>query len=147
MFPTPLREMLEKAGFEVGIHGLEHDGKLYSSKAKFAAKALRIREYAQQWNAVRVSFPFDAAQFTVAARTKRWSMTRPPSIQIRLNLNRMASARSFHSGCRARMATAMSSFHTRSCRISIFFRFFAKRTLTSGNGRLIGLPKTAAWCC
>ena len=27
------------------IHGLEHDGKLYSSKEKFAAKALRIREY------------------------------------------------------------------------------------------------------
>jgi glycosyltransferase involved in cell wall biosynthesis/peptidoglycan/xylan/chitin deacetylase (PgdA/CDA1 family) len=49
--PDAVREMLALAGFEVGIHGLEHDGKLYSSKAKFAAKALRIREYARQWNA------------------------------------------------------------------------------------------------
>jgi len=45
------REMLEQAGFEVGIHGLEHDGKLYSSKEKFVAKALRIREYREQWKA------------------------------------------------------------------------------------------------
>ena len=36
--PDAVREML-RGGFEVGIHGLEHDGKLYSSKAKFAAKA------------------------------------------------------------------------------------------------------------
>jgi glycosyltransferase involved in cell wall biosynthesis len=49
--PSAVREMLERAGFEVGIHGLEHDGKLYSSKEKFAAKALRIREYLQEWNA------------------------------------------------------------------------------------------------
>jgi glycosyltransferase involved in cell wall biosynthesis len=46
-----LRERLNDAGFEVGIHGLEHDGKLYSSQATFAAKASRIREYRQQWNA------------------------------------------------------------------------------------------------
>ena len=48
--PESVREMLEQAGFEVGIHGLEHDGKLYSSKEKFAAKALRIREYLREWN-------------------------------------------------------------------------------------------------
>jgi glycosyltransferase involved in cell wall biosynthesis/peptidoglycan/xylan/chitin deacetylase (PgdA/CDA1 family) len=46
-----VRKMLEQRGFEVGVHGLEHDGKLYSSKAKFAAKASRIREYLQRWNA------------------------------------------------------------------------------------------------
>jgi glycosyltransferase involved in cell wall biosynthesis len=46
-----VREMLVQAGFEVGIHGLEHDGKLYSSKAEFAAKVQRIREYFQRWNA------------------------------------------------------------------------------------------------
>jgi glycosyltransferase involved in cell wall biosynthesis/peptidoglycan/xylan/chitin deacetylase (PgdA/CDA1 family) len=48
--PDAVREMLNHAGFEVGIHGLEHDGKLYSSKAGFAAKASRIREYKRQWN-------------------------------------------------------------------------------------------------
>jgi glycosyltransferase involved in cell wall biosynthesis/peptidoglycan/xylan/chitin deacetylase (PgdA/CDA1 family) len=46
-----IRKMLEQVGFEVGVHGLEHDGKLYSSKAQFAEKASRIREYLQRWNA------------------------------------------------------------------------------------------------
>ena len=45
-----IRNMLDHAGFEVGVHGLEHDGKLYSSKVGFAAKALRINQYLQRWN-------------------------------------------------------------------------------------------------
>ena len=49
--PESLRQTLDRAGFEVGIHGLEHDGKLYNSKARFAAKASRIREYLKEWNA------------------------------------------------------------------------------------------------
>jgi glycosyltransferase involved in cell wall biosynthesis len=49
--PDGVREMLDRAGFEVGVHGLEHDGKLYSSAAKFAADARRINDYARQWNA------------------------------------------------------------------------------------------------
>ena len=46
-----LRTKLTREGFEIGAHGLEHDGKLYASKDEFAAKAMRIREYLQQWNA------------------------------------------------------------------------------------------------
>jgi glycosyltransferase involved in cell wall biosynthesis/peptidoglycan/xylan/chitin deacetylase (PgdA/CDA1 family) len=49
--PDRVREMLDQAGFEVGVHGLQHDGKLYSSKASFAAKAARIRDYLQHWKA------------------------------------------------------------------------------------------------
>jgi glycosyltransferase involved in cell wall biosynthesis/peptidoglycan/xylan/chitin deacetylase (PgdA/CDA1 family) len=49
--PDTVRKMLEQAGFEVGVHGLEHDGKLYGSTEEFAAKALKIREYLRQWNA------------------------------------------------------------------------------------------------
>jgi glycosyltransferase involved in cell wall biosynthesis/peptidoglycan/xylan/chitin deacetylase (PgdA/CDA1 family) len=49
--PDDVREMLDQAGFEVGVHGLEHDGKLYSSKGAFAAKAARIREYVRHWKA------------------------------------------------------------------------------------------------
>ncbi len=45
------REMLDLAGFEVGVHGLEHDGKLYRSKAVFDSKAVRIRNYLERWNA------------------------------------------------------------------------------------------------
>jgi len=49
--PDDVREMLDRAGFEVGVHGLEHDGKLYSSKVAFAAKAAQIRKYLQGWKA------------------------------------------------------------------------------------------------
>jgi glycosyltransferase involved in cell wall biosynthesis len=49
--PSTLRSWLDEAGFEVGVHGLEHDGKLYSSKEEFAAKSSRINEYLREWNA------------------------------------------------------------------------------------------------
>lgn len=46
-----VRSMLVEAGFEVGVHGLEHDGKLYRSKAEFAQKAEQIKKYLREWNA------------------------------------------------------------------------------------------------
>jgi glycosyltransferase involved in cell wall biosynthesis len=49
--PLSLRQTISGAGFEIGVHGLEHDGKLYGSREKFAEKAARIREYLQSWNA------------------------------------------------------------------------------------------------
>lgn len=41
--------ILKNAGFEAGVHGLEHDGKLYQSKEKFAAKAAQIRNILRSW--------------------------------------------------------------------------------------------------
>ncbi len=55
--PDAMREILERSGFEVGVHGLEHDGKLYGSKADFSAKAARINEYLRQWNSVGFRSP------------------------------------------------------------------------------------------
>ena len=55
--PEDLRNVLDKAGFEVGVHGLEHDGKLYNSKAEFVSKAAKIREYMQRWNAAGFRSP------------------------------------------------------------------------------------------
>ncbi len=49
--PDSLRQAMDRAGFEVGVHGLEHDGKLYNSKAEFARKAAGINRYLHQWNA------------------------------------------------------------------------------------------------
>jgi len=49
--PDAVRESLEQVGFEIGVHGLEHDGKLYSSRAEFVAKASRIKQYLHKWNA------------------------------------------------------------------------------------------------
>jgi glycosyltransferase involved in cell wall biosynthesis/peptidoglycan/xylan/chitin deacetylase (PgdA/CDA1 family) len=48
--PAALRHTLDQAGFEVGIHGLEHDGKLYRSTARFARKAAGINGYLRDWN-------------------------------------------------------------------------------------------------
>src|SRR5579863_9542138 len=42
---------LDQSGFEVGVHGLEHDGKLYNSKASFGRKATRINSYISRWGA------------------------------------------------------------------------------------------------
>ncbi|MEO7676587.1 MAG: hypothetical protein ABIV39_07500, partial [Verrucomicrobiota bacterium] len=50
--PVDLREELAHNGFEVGVHDLHHDGKLYSSRQDFTQKALRINNYLQEWGAV-----------------------------------------------------------------------------------------------
>jgi glycosyltransferase involved in cell wall biosynthesis/peptidoglycan/xylan/chitin deacetylase (PgdA/CDA1 family) len=47
--PASIRDLLDQNGFEVGVHGLQHDGKLYSSKARFAAKVPKINEYLREW--------------------------------------------------------------------------------------------------
>ena len=55
--PDELRCLIEKLGFEVGIHGLEHDGRLYNSKKKFLSKAERINSYLQHWKALGFRSP------------------------------------------------------------------------------------------
>jgi hypothetical protein len=47
-----LRARLGEAGFEVGVHGLLHDGKLFESYATFQARAQRINHYLADWQAV-----------------------------------------------------------------------------------------------
>jgi peptidoglycan/xylan/chitin deacetylase (PgdA/CDA1 family) len=56
--PDALRVAIGRAGFEVGIHGLKHDGKLYSSHAEFSRQAARIREYARNWRTSGFRSPF-----------------------------------------------------------------------------------------
>ena len=46
-----LRQELAKNGFEVGVHDLNHDGKLYRSHAEFTRKAERINQYLKEWGA------------------------------------------------------------------------------------------------
>jgi peptidoglycan/xylan/chitin deacetylase (PgdA/CDA1 family) len=48
---------LKERGFEVGVHGLKHDGRLFSSKAVFDASAKRINRYLKEWNAVGFRSP------------------------------------------------------------------------------------------
>jgi glycosyltransferase involved in cell wall biosynthesis len=46
-----LREELVARGFEVGVHDLNHDGKLYNSRRLFSRRAVRINGYLRQWGA------------------------------------------------------------------------------------------------
>jgi len=46
------RDSLNANGFEVGVHDLKHDGKLYRSRAAFSTNAHRINHYLKEWNAV-----------------------------------------------------------------------------------------------
>jgi len=47
-----LRDYLTEQGYEVGVHDLKHDGKLYQSRESFLRKAERINFYLKDWNAV-----------------------------------------------------------------------------------------------
>jgi hypothetical protein len=49
--PAGLREELTAYGFEVGIHDLKHDGRLFSSHRGFKRRAIRINNYAHEWGA------------------------------------------------------------------------------------------------
>jgi hypothetical protein len=46
-----LRE-LQTFGFEIGVHGLNHDGRLFESYNLFQQRARKINEYLKQWGSV-----------------------------------------------------------------------------------------------
>jgi hypothetical protein len=54
---------LEAAAFEVGVHGLHHDGRDLESRETLEARLPAIREWAQRWNAVG---------FRAPATLRRW---------------------------------------------------------------------------
>src|SRR5947207_14314070 len=49
--PPELREELAQNGFEVGIHDLRHDGRLFVSRRRFKQSAARINDYLREWKA------------------------------------------------------------------------------------------------
>lgn len=55
--PMELRYTLEDNGFEVGVHGLNHDGKLFKSKKIFNKRVIKINNYIQEWNAAGFRAP------------------------------------------------------------------------------------------
>jgi hypothetical protein len=46
-----LMDNLRQRGFEVGVHGLRHNGRLFDSKSSFMRKANKINGYLKEWNA------------------------------------------------------------------------------------------------
>lgn len=55
--PPELRQKLVEEGFEVGVHGLEHNRKLYESPETFAQHAQQINGYLKEWGAVGFRSP------------------------------------------------------------------------------------------
>ena len=47
---SELRKYITDNGFEVGVHGLNHDGKLFRSKEIFDERAVKINNYLKDWN-------------------------------------------------------------------------------------------------
>jgi hypothetical protein len=54
---SALRHYLVKNGFEVGVHGLYHDGNLFSSKKKFEDQAIEINHYLKEWGSTGFRTP------------------------------------------------------------------------------------------
>jgi len=50
-------QSLKDRGFEIGVHGLHHDGKLYNNRATFEARAKRINRYLKEWGATGFRSP------------------------------------------------------------------------------------------
>jgi len=55
--PPQLRRMMEKCGFEVGIHGLNHDGNMFRSRAIFEYQSFHINRYLKDWGVVGFRAP------------------------------------------------------------------------------------------
>lgn len=52
-----LIQELEARGFEIGVHGLKHDGKLFHSETEFRRRAERINGYLREFGAVGFRAP------------------------------------------------------------------------------------------
>jgi hypothetical protein len=52
-----LRKYLAWNGFEVGVHGLYHDGNYFRSRETFSRRAILINQYLKEWGAVGFRAP------------------------------------------------------------------------------------------
>ena len=55
--PMELIHQIGESGCEVCVHGLNHDGNLFSSESIFFERAKRINEYVEKWGAVGFRSP------------------------------------------------------------------------------------------
>ena len=104
--PPSLRAFLNEAGFEVGVHDLHHDGKLYRSRKAFERHAERINHYLKAWGAVGFRSAF-------MLHNLDWLQESPRPLRrvdVRHRSVRAAARRharpSFRSGCPRRHGTA-----------------------------------------
>ena len=90
--PADLRQELVEKGFEVGVHDLKHDGRLFQSHKAFTRKAAQISTYLHEWKAAgfRSAFAgYDAAQaLSIAPRVPAKSQSHQ-SLRTRMGRSRI----------------------------------------------------------
>ena len=52
-----IKAQLRANGFEINVHGLRHDGKLFSSRKIFEQRAVRINQYLKEWGSTGFTSP------------------------------------------------------------------------------------------
>ncbi len=127
--PPSLRTFLNEAGFEVGVHDLHHDGKLYRSRKAFERHAERINHYLNDVGRCRLSLGLHAPQSRLAGappRAVRRVDVRHRSVRAAArrhadNLSVLGSERSGH--------RTTSSCPTRCRRTRRCFSFWANPTI------------------
>jgi len=55
--PDKHHDLLRRNGFEIGVHGLKHDGMLYVSETTFNKGAVQINHFIEKWNAAGFRAP------------------------------------------------------------------------------------------
>ncbi len=55
--PPEVFDYLRSRGFEIGLHGLNHNGNIFSSRRNFKNKVSKINEYLRKWGAVGFRAP------------------------------------------------------------------------------------------
>ena len=55
--PRELRKQLTDEGFEVGVHGLNHDGNMFSDRALFERQSEQINKYLKDWGSAGFRAP------------------------------------------------------------------------------------------
>ena len=74
-------EFLRSRGFEVGVHGWKHDGKLYASHAKFQRRARKINRCLKDWTRPG-SAPPRCTTTWIGCTSWKSTTTCPPSTPI-----------------------------------------------------------------
>jgi UDP-N-acetylglucosamine transferase subunit ALG13 len=55
--PIELRQHIVNSGFEIGVHGLTHNGRTFRDSRAFSKLVPKINRYTKEWNAVGFSSP------------------------------------------------------------------------------------------
>ena len=52
-----IKRFLKEKRFEIGVHGLKHDGKLFKNKRIFDQRAKKVKQYLQEWGSTGFTSP------------------------------------------------------------------------------------------